>query len=142
MKITEHFKLEEFVHGSIEAVPANVKANIEKLCFNYLEPLRLCFGPIIINSGYRTELENSCCGGAKNSYHLKGLAADIRCKDVDDAIEKAAWLIRRDSEFMINTNHFAELIISNNSKGSWWVHFALRRDMTDHKRLVKFEHYG
>jgi uncharacterized protein YcbK (DUF882 family) len=38
--------------------------------------------PVIVNSGYRTPAWNTKVGGAGNSYHCKGMAADIRIKDV------------------------------------------------------------
>lgn len=34
--------------------------------------------PVIINSGYRTPTRNKEVGGAKYSYHMRGMAADIR----------------------------------------------------------------
>lgn len=34
--------------------------------------------PIIITSGYRTPEWNKKCDGAKYSYHMRGMAADIR----------------------------------------------------------------
>lgn len=34
--------------------------------------------PIIITSGYRTPEWNTKCNGAKYSYHMRGMAADIR----------------------------------------------------------------
>ena len=36
--------------------------------------------PVYINSGYRTPQHNEKVGGAKNSYHLYGAAADIRAE--------------------------------------------------------------
>lgn len=36
--------------------------------------------PVIINSGYRTPEWNAKVGGAKCSYHMKGMAADIVVK--------------------------------------------------------------
>lgn len=38
--------------------------------------------PIIVGSGYRTKEHNKKIGGAKNSYHMKGMAADIHCHSV------------------------------------------------------------
>lgn len=49
--------------------------------------------PIIILSGYRTEKTNdSLEGAARNSYHLKGMAADIRIDGVPS--KKLAELVR------------------------------------------------
>lgn len=40
--------------------------------------------PILVNSGCRCEKHNSSpqVGGAKNSQHVKGRAADIRCREI------------------------------------------------------------
>lgn len=49
-----------------------------------LEELRYYFNkPIIINSGYRTPQHNRNVGGAKNSQHLYGRAADVVVKGVN-----------------------------------------------------------
>ena len=46
-----------------------------------LEKIRNHFNaPVIINSGYRTPSWNAKTGGAQNSYHCKGMAADIVVK--------------------------------------------------------------
>jgi hypothetical protein len=50
-------------------------------CVMLLEPARQVVGPILINSGFRNEDVNRHVGGAKNSQHLLGQAADIRPKD-------------------------------------------------------------
>ena len=34
--------------------------------------------PIIITSAFRTPKWNEYCGGVKNSYHIQGLACDVR----------------------------------------------------------------
>lgn len=48
----------------------------------FLQKLRNMIGmPIEVTSGYRSEAVNKAAGGAKNSAHLRGGAADIRCKD-------------------------------------------------------------
>lgn len=39
--------------------------------------------PIIINSAYRSNEVNEAVGGVSSSYHCKGLAADIKCKDMN-----------------------------------------------------------
>ena len=48
---------------------------------NYLQKIRDYFkSPVTINSAYRTESYNNKVGGAKNSYHKKGMAFDIVVK--------------------------------------------------------------
>ncbi len=55
-----------------------VIGNLKALCENVLQPLRNHLGcPVIITSGYRCELLNEKIGGAPNSQHIKGQAADI-----------------------------------------------------------------
>lgn len=39
--------------------------------------------PIIVTSGYRSKEVNESVNGASSSYHVKGLAADIKCSDMD-----------------------------------------------------------
>ena len=39
--------------------------------------------PIIVNSAYRSPEVNEKVGGVSSSYHVKGLAADIKCTDMD-----------------------------------------------------------
>lgn len=51
-----------------------------------LEDVRAHFGkPVNINSGYRCPTHNANVGGAKNSMHMLGIAADFWIKGVDPA---------------------------------------------------------
>ena len=60
--------------GVMGGVPENVKALVE----NVLDPLREKYGkPIRVNSGYRCPNHNLAVGGATQSQHMKGEAADI-----------------------------------------------------------------
>jgi len=55
--------------------------------------LRMVFDvPVSISSGYRCPVHNANEGGAKNSFHLRGLAADVRVRDprVMEGIYKVA----------------------------------------------------
>lgn len=55
-----------------------VKINLNKLIDNVLDPLRSAYRkPIYVNSGYRCRTLNDLVGGAKNSQHMVGRAADI-----------------------------------------------------------------
>ena len=39
--------------------------------------------PIIVTSGYRSKEVNEAVGCASSSYHVNGLAVDIKCSDMD-----------------------------------------------------------
>lgn len=51
---------------------------------------RLAGAPVLVNSGYRCPNHNRAVGGAANSYHLIGMAADIRVSGL--AVENLAAL--------------------------------------------------
>lgn len=73
INISENFKVKEFAckNGS-ELI------KIDSLLVIYLQKSRDHFKvPIILNSAYRTSGYNKQIGGAKNSYHVKGQAADL-----------------------------------------------------------------
>ena len=83
---TSHFGYDEMTYSAtaarngIDNTPKDfdIMLNLSQLCF-YLEWLRsILKTPIIINSGYRTLQTNTLVNGHKNSYHMQGLAADIR----------------------------------------------------------------
>lgn len=77
----KYFSLSELTrtNKNMPNVPDKVaEANLIQLVENILDPLRGLYGkPIKVNSGYRSKLVNAAVGGAKNSDHLFGLAADI-----------------------------------------------------------------
>ncbi len=67
LKITEQFTPSDLVVG-----------NLTELCQHILQPLRDELGPLLISSGYRCPRLNQGIGGAKNSQHLYGQAADVK----------------------------------------------------------------
>ena len=61
----------------------NIIANLVRLA-NFLQTIRNELQlPIIVTSGYRSKEVNEQVGGVSSSYHCKGLAADLRCSDMD-----------------------------------------------------------
>ena len=84
IRLSQHFKLSEFLN--LKKYPENIPTmqvvvNITYGCHLLLEPARLEVGPIIVNSGFRSEAVNRRVGGVRNSQHLIGQAADIRPKN-------------------------------------------------------------
>lgn len=84
-----YFTLDEFTysitaqHLGIDNTPSGEAVkNLERLVSRVLDPLREAWGsPIIVTSGYRCPELNARVGGVKTSYHLRGMAADIRPKN-------------------------------------------------------------
>lgn len=57
---------------------ADIVMALQRLVTNVLDPLREEWGaPIIVSSGYRCPKLNAAVGGARQSQHLYGQAADI-----------------------------------------------------------------
>ena len=74
--------------------------------------------PIIVNSGYRSKEVNEAVGGVLSSYHVKGLAADIKCADMDKLLA-------------VLHSHLMEidqLGIYYNSTTQLWFHVGLAED--------------
>ncbi len=90
MKLSRNFTLEEMMatsHGKLQDMPTGeVILNLTFLCARVLQPLRDAIGrPVYINSGYRSKSLNARVGGVPNSYHLRGLAADIHVDNDEHA---------------------------------------------------------
>lgn len=74
--------------------------------------------PIIVTSGYRSKEVNESVGGVSSSYHCKGLAADIKCSDMD----KLLTILH--SHLM----DIDQLGIYYNSTTQLWFHVGLAED--------------
>jgi hypothetical protein len=89
MKLTDNFYLSEFTHSDVanhlglDNNPEDWQLiNIRNICTHVLQPARdFLKDAIYINSGLRSEALNKAIAGAKNSQHMKGQAADIKCYD-------------------------------------------------------------
>lgn len=88
MQLTKNFTLQEMVQSptarkkGIDNTPTDkVTGYLKALCETVLQPIRDEWGePIIVTSGYRCPKLNVAIGGAKNSDHMFGAAADIKTK--------------------------------------------------------------
>jgi uncharacterized protein YcbK (DUF882 family) len=96
-KLSKNFNWQEFESKDGAPMPDFVKENVQKLVKN-LEVIRAAAGaPMRINSGYRSPAHNTSIGGAKNSFHMKGMAADftIKGKTISETINLIENLIKQ-----------------------------------------------
>jgi uncharacterized protein YcbK (DUF882 family) len=76
--ISPHFNLSEF------ACPCCHKVMLHpRLLAKLVELRNVLERPVYITSGYRCFVYNQKVGGVVNSYHLIGLAADIKVKNIN-----------------------------------------------------------
>lgn len=85
MNLSPNFTLDELTvsetaarRGIDNSAPAHVIPDLMRLARDVLQPLRDHLGrPVVVTSGYRSRATNSAVGGALNSDHIAGRAADI-----------------------------------------------------------------
>ena len=154
-KLSEHFSLAELCKTSVKTADGNIPShavieNLKRLC-PWLEELRYSYNtlycltpgedydesknvePIIINSGYRSPAVNKLAGGSNTSNHLTGSAVDIRTYGMEQAMRYAVILM----DYADDSNlDFDEILIEKNSKGSIWLHFAVRPQ--GNRRRIEF----
>lgn len=119
--LSQHFLLYEFVRSDtaqrlhIDNTPSEETIkNLVVLATRVLEPLRkFANKQIIVTSGFRCEQLNKAVGGAANSYHLTGRAADLAVTSADEARNWASFLV---------TLQDVDLCIYERQGKSKWLH--------------------
>lgn len=123
--VTMHFTIEELcASDTAKAKGISNKPNVQQminlvyLAAYVLEPLRVEMGESIkISSGFRSEALNKAVGGAFNSQHKKGQAADL-C--IDGNLEKG----KRWFNYIRQHLPFDQLIWEHDRSGTYWVHVS------------------
>lgn len=83
-RLTTNFTLDELTRTrfSVDNTPgAKEQAALKLLAEKVLQPARDALGPINVTSGFRSVAVNTLVHGARNSHHLKGMAADLQMPD-------------------------------------------------------------
>ena len=125
----KHFSLNEFRCKCCKELPADAWMYVEHMVNNVLDPVRGLFGkPIKVNSGYRCEKHNKEVGGAKNSQHLTGQAADIAAEHSGYA-NMTAWkeANMEIARLILKNGKFDQLILENVGEHNLlpqWLHVS------------------
>ena len=134
MSLTDHFSISELSHsataermGIDNTPPESMTTPLFVLAVG-LEQVRKLLGdhPLHIDSGYRCQALNAAIGGASNSAHMQGYAADFTCAEYGMPFEIAYAIVASDIQF--------DQLIQEGT----WVHIsfapAMRRDvLTAHR---------
>lgn len=118
------------------AIRANLIALIEKV----LDPLREKWGmPIIVTSGYRCDALNRAVGGATNSQHRNGEAADIRT--VSDSREDNMKLLK----CLLRSGIVFDQVICEYPDAQGrpdWIHVSFKRNGMNRKNKITANRIG
>ena len=150
MQLTEHFTLEEFTTSSTAKARGidnsvssqRVVDNLRNLCEQVLEPLRSYANqPITISSGYRCKALNKVVGGARNSQHMTGEAADIHIplydfKDSTGSRLTDIQLARDWMQWLTDNTDFDQLILETVNRRIFWIHVSCKRDRSLNRHQV------
>ena len=137
VKLSKNFTLEELCESDT-AKAKGIKnqpgiqetVNLAALCTKVLQPLRDWYGQAIpVRSGYRCARVNALVGGAANSQHLKGQAADLWLNG--DIRKGRQWF-----DYIRDHLEFDQLIWEHDSKGTYWVHVSYRNDGQNRKQVI------
>ena len=140
-RLSPHFKLKELERSQLASryeIDNTVKdekvfKNLQLLCSNILEPVRVHYGvPFSPSSGYRCLDLNRKLGSSDNSQHVHGQAADIEIPTVSN-YELGIWV--RD-----NLDYDTVLLefYKEGNPSSGWVHVSYVEN-NNRKRALIFD---
>ena len=135
MRLSKNFTLFELTYSDTASklgfknLPTQEEIrNLGALAQNVLQPLRDMLGkPITITSGFRNKLLNQKVGGASNSQHLYGQAADIIVlgMKVEDLYN-----------YIKNSNLIYDQLIFEQTKNTKWVHISYNKKFNRRQNLI------
>lgn len=121
MQLSDHFSLEEMIASEYatrnhinNTPPPDVEDKLKITCANLEKVRAVLLRPLIISSGYRSPELNRAIGGAKDSAHVLGYAADFICPRFGTPKEIAEKLIKPE-----NSLKFDKIIMEGT-----WVHIS------------------
>lgn len=132
MRLSPHFALAEFTRSEradlleIPNLPTPEEIeNLRALCEAILEPARVALGRIYVSSGFRSEALNRAVGGAPESQHRRGEAADVVPLDAE-----VGDLFR----LVVRSLPFDQAIWEH---GGRWVHVSYSRERDGRRSVLR-----
>jgi hypothetical protein len=137
-RVTDHFTLEELTQSEtaarrrIDNTPSSAVVENLTRTAQTLEQVRALLGarPVLISSGYRSPALNAAVGGATNSAHMTGLAADFLCPGFGNPLE----ICRK----IAASNIFFDQLIQEGT----WVHIGLAAAAQKSRQQVLTANFG
>lgn len=128
MQLSHNFTLEELIESTtaiqsgITNVPITAQVEcLKDLCVNLLQPIRDYFNlPITIRSGFRSSSLNHAVGGAPDSQHMRGQAADITIHGIGNDV---IW------QYIVDNMIFDQVILEHcpaKATQRGWVHVSFK----------------
>lgn len=150
MQLSEHFTLEELTFSptakarGIDNSTSSLRiiGNMRNLCEQILEPLRSYANqPITISSGYRCKVLNRIVGGARNSQHMTGEAADIHIPPYDFKDSEGSRLTNIETgrewmQWLTDNTDFDQLILETVNRKIFWIHVSCKRNRSLNRHQV------
>lgn len=144
--LSTHFSLKEMTITSekVDNTPQDAYyTNLKWFCENILEKVKALNpgGNIIINSGFRSNAVNKLVGGADDSFHSLGLAADIAAFGTTNGYQSTVVGSGNPLfpifEQIANSSaiQFDQLILEH-SKISTWIHIASKLNYIGNRRQI------
>lgn len=136
--LSPHFSYEEMTHSDwaeehgVDNTPDELQlAGLINLAW-MMEPLRVTFGPIRVNSAFRNQEVNEGVHGVGNSKHLSGEAMDIRIPSEAVGLEYFNF-IRKNIDY-------DQLLFEHNRQGGRWLHCSICLDPKENRHQA-FKNY-
>lgn len=128
-QFTKNFSFDELINSAtakrlgLDNTPnEKEKEKLRRLAEEILQPIRDAWkGPIVVNSGFRSEAVNKAVGGSKTSQHRLGEAADISIGGKDRNKKLFNFIYKLISQGKIKVG---QLIDEYNYS---WIHVSLPR---------------
>ncbi|MBI5644432.1 MAG: peptidase M15 [Deltaproteobacteria bacterium] len=137
MELSRNFSVDELIQTSTGLQNIPLRPETEKLLFlaNFiLQPIRDRWGKIKITSAFRCKDVNAKVGGAKDSQHVSGEAADIIPIDAD--MDKVfEWIV------MESGINFGQAIRESKT-GTEWIHISLPRLEKPNRQALEYDGRG